>query len=236
MAEGGDGGGHGGSQCTVGAMRTFRRLPVGALALALLLVPAACGGGRRVAAPPPAPPTTAAPASTTTAAPVPAPVATTAAPPTSVDPGSLPQTAQLPSATDPALAVRLQALVEAVATGDPAVARPAFFPLGAYVQVKGISDPVHDYDTRLIPDFAQDIMALHHQLDPGGLAARYESVYVPDSAVWVRPGVEYNKGSYWRVYDSTVHLTVAGRFESFTVVSMISWRGQWYVVHLSAIR
>lgn len=161
---------------------------------------------------------------------------TTGTPATTTDPGRLPQTGQLPSASDPAFAARLADLVRAVASGDPAVARPAFFPLAAYLQVKAIADPEHDYDTRLIPDFDQDVRALHAELDPQAAPARLAYAEVPDTAVWVRPGVEYNKGSYWRVYGSTVHLEEGGRPHYFTVASMISWRGQWYVVHLSSIR
>ena len=59
---------------------------------------------------------------------------------------------------------------------------------------------------------------------------------VPNAAQWILPGVEYNKGSYWRVYGTTVTYTVGGESRSFPITSMISWRGEWYVVHLGAIR
>jgi hypothetical protein len=59
---------------------------------------------------------------------------------------------------------------------------------------------------------------------------------VRSDAVWVLPGAEYNKGSYYPVYDTTLHYRVGGQARSFTVASMISWRGRWYVVHLAAIR
>ena len=59
---------------------------------------------------------------------------------------------------------------------------------------------------------------------------------VPATAQWVLPGAEYNKGSYWRVYSSQVHYTVDGRAGSFTIASMISWRGEWYIVHLASIQ
>ena len=59
----------------------------------------------------------------------------------------------------------------------------------------------------------------------------------PDSqAVFVQPGEESNKGSYWRVYGTTVQYQVDGQTGSFPVTSMISWRGEWYVVHLASIR
>ena len=60
------------------------------------------------------------------------------------------------------------------------------------------------------------------------------SIDVPDgAATWVLPGAEYNKGSYWRVYGTVVHYTVGGRAATFPVQSLISWRGQWYVVHFT---
>jgi len=164
--------------------------------------------------------------------PGPLPVATTAAP---VDPGSLPQTDAEPTADDVTFQLHVDQLWRAVVDGDPLEAMAFFFPLGAYVQVKGISDPVHDYDTRLVPDFDADVLALHRMVPPG---ATYLRVSVPTGqAQWILPGTEYNKGSYWRVYGTTVwYRTPSGRTASFPITSMISWRGEWYVVHLGAIR
>ncbi|HET6964462.1 MAG TPA: hypothetical protein VFH58_06785 [Acidimicrobiales bacterium] len=214
------------------------RKRVGAVAVSAAIALSSCAaGGTRRAAPAPStsPPP---PATTTTTVPPTTAPPTTVAPTTTttVDPGSLPQTSVLPSAQDPQFAARLSDLLQAVASGQPGLAAPAFFPLGAYIQVKGISDPVHDYQTRLIPDFDQDILALHSEIDPGAATVTFESVTVPDAAQWIRPGVEYNKGSYWRVYDSRLNFRVAGQLHYFTIVSLISWRGEWYVVHLSSIR
>jgi hypothetical protein len=155
---------------------------------------------------------------------------------TTPDPGALPETTALPSGDDPQFVARLTDLLQAVASDRVALAAPAFFPLGAYVQVKGISDPVHDYETRLMADYDQDIEALHSEIDPEAEPVTFGSVSVPDAAEWIRPGVEYNKGSYWRVYDTRLDFSVAGQPHWFTIASLISWRGEWYVVHLSSIR
>ena len=166
-----------------------------------------------------------------------APTTTVPATTTTVDPGTLPQTHQLPGTTDPQFLAGVAGLWKAVVTGDPSYALPFFFPLSAYIQVKGISDPVHDYDTRLIPNYEQDIAGLHASLGADPAAAQFVSVTVPESAAeWILPGVEYNKGSYYRVYGSAIHYTLDGQARSFAIVSMISWRGEWYVVHLSSIR
>jgi hypothetical protein len=108
--------------------------------------------------------------------------------------------------------------------------------MSAYIQVKGISDPVHDYQTRLIANFDQDVEALHAALGGSAGSATLTGVTVPDAAQWIVPGVEYNKGSYWRVYGTNVSYTAGGQSRSFPITSMISWRGEWYVVHLGAIR
>ena len=221
-----------------------------AVTVAGLLVAGGCGGGGhpKAAAVPsaaasttaPAPPTTELPA--TTVAPAPTLPPTTAAAPTTVPSGNgdaagaLPQTHVLPSAGDPQFLARMGTLCSAIGTGDPSQAQDAFFPLGAYIQVKGISDPVHDYQTRLIADYDQDIDYLHayvaSAVEPGALAY----VHVPDAAEWILPGVEYNKGSYYRVFGTVLGCSIGGQLHTFDVASLISWRGEWYVVHLRSIR
>ncbi len=156
--------------------------------------------------------------------------------PPTVDPGARPQTNQLPGTGDPLFSAHVEDLWRAAVDGRPAEALPFFFPLRAYVQVKGISDPIHDYQTRLVPDFEQDVQALHTDLGAAASSARLIGVSVPDAAQWILPGVEYNKGSYWRVYGTTLTYTEGGPSRSFPITSMISWRGEWYVVHLGAIR
>ncbi len=153
--------------------------------------------------------------------------------PTTVDLGALPQTTQVPDAADPAFAAHVQQLWRAVVDGNPAEALPFFFPIGAYRQIKAIADPDYDYQNRLIPNFDQDVQTIHASL---GAGATFAGVTVPDAAQWILPGVEANKGSYWRVYGTRVSYVAGGQAGSFAITSMISWRGQWYVVHLGAIR
>jgi hypothetical protein len=223
----------------------------GAAVVVVLVLPGSSRPGTRTAtgsAPATTPPQTTGPRpatvrpATTTSRPTPVtrvtpvPTVTPVTTGTTVDPGSLPQTTRLPSGDDPLFGAHIQDLWRAVVDGSPAEAAPFFFPLGAYIQVKGISDPVHDYQTRLIPDFDQDVQALHAALGGAAGSARFTGVAVPSAAQWIEPGVEYNKGSYWRVYGTAVTYTVGGENRSFPITSMISWRGEWYVVHLGAIR
>jgi len=189
--------------------------------------------------------TTGVPASTTTV-----PVSTTAEPATSTvaaraptttvtteDPGTLPQTDDRPSAAGARFDAGVQGLWQAIRDDQPELAMPFFFPKSAYLQVKAISDPATDYEQRLIANYEQDIHALHAQLGADSANAQFAAINVPDSqAVLVQPGEEYNKLSYWRVYGTTLQYTEDGQTNSFPVTSLISWRGEWYVVHLGAIR
>ena len=112
---------------------------------------------------------------------------------------------------------------------------PFFFPRSAYLQVKAIADPARDWQTRLVAAYQQDIHALHLILGPN--VAAFAGISVPAAqARWVNPGEEYNRIGYWRVYDSALHYLINGQGHSFTIASLISWRGEWYVVHLRFIR
>lgn len=149
------------------------------------------------------------------------------------DPGLLPQTRTLPGTADPAFEVGVQALWQAIVQGVPAPAHAFFFPLSAYLQVKAIGDPADDYRNRLLNWYDLDIAAAHRLLGASAARARLVGLQVPqDEAEWIPPGVEYNKESYYRVYGSRLVFTLNGRTESIGVFSLISWRGEWYVVHL----
>ncbi|MEI8000044.1 MAG: hypothetical protein WCI50_01715 [Actinomycetes bacterium] len=177
-----------------------------------------------------------------------APIATTTLPPptttvppttttTEPDPQFLPQTDATPNPSSAKFQANVAALWQAIATDDPDLAMGFFFPLGAYRQVKGISDPDGDWKNRLVAQYVADIHALHARLGDQAATAQYVGIDVPDgSARWVLPGEEYNKGSYWRVYDAMLRYTAGGRAGAFDVKSMISWRGEWYVVHLIAVK
>jgi hypothetical protein len=149
-----------------------------------------------------------------------------------VDPGTLPQTSTLPSGQDALFEAGAQSLWQAIVQDKPVLAHSFFFPLTAYRQVKALSDPDADYQNRLIAWYDLDIQAAHDHL--GSTAnARFVSMDVPESnAEWIEPGVEYNKGSYYRVYGTRLNYEVDGHAASIGVFSLISWRGEWYVVHL----
>jgi hypothetical protein len=165
------------------------------------------------------------------------PTTTTSATTTTVDPGTLPQTEDRPSSSGPTFTTDVDGLWEAIRQDRPELAMPFFFPKSAYLQVKSISDPAADYQQRLIANYEQDVHSLHSQLGGDAANAQLVGLDVPDSqAVWVQPGEESNKLSYWRVYGSTLQYQTNGQTASLPVTSLISWRGEWYVVHLGQIR
>jgi hypothetical protein len=155
---------------------------------------------------------------------------------TTVDPGTLPQTMDTPTTTDPEFQAGLNGFWQAIVADNPAPAMPFFFPLTAYLQVKAITNPASDWQNRLVAAYQRDIHSLHVVLGPDAASAQLTGIDVPTTAQWVLPGAEYNKLPYWRVYSSQVHYTVDGRAGSFTIASMISWRGRWYIVHLAKIQ
>ncbi len=190
---------------------------------------AACGGGSQGRTASAHPPSTTTTTTTTTTT---APTTTT----TTTDPGTLPQTHDEPVASGAQFNAGVNGLWTAVVSDDPGAAMPFFFPLSAYLQVKAVSNPAGDWQNRLVAAYTRDIHNLHQSLGSDAAGAQLVAIDVPQSqAEWIVPGVEYNKIGYWRVYGTRVHYTVDGQARSFAVASLISWRGEWYVVHLSSI-
>jgi hypothetical protein len=153
------------------------------------------------------------------------------------DPGSLPQTRDKPAASSPALDARAAALWDAIAHDDPERAIPFFFPVTAYEQVKAIPTPAGDWRRRLVAAYKRDIHALAKRLGERAESTKFVRLEVPDErARWVEPNEESNKLGYWRVYGTRIVYEIEGKERSFDVSSLISWRGEWYVVHLTGFK
>jgi len=199
---------------------------IGLAATGVLVVAFTGGGG--------SPPTLAdhvAPA--TTGAP---PTTTTGPPPTTTDPGALPQTSALPTTTSPVFVANMAALWDGVSTGVPQMAVPAFFPEAAYVQLKAIPGAQSDFTGRLEAEYEEDVSAAHQLLGSRAPMAKLIGVDVDSAyAHWVPIGICYNDVGYFEVPYSRVVYSVNGQVSSFGIASMISWRGEWYIVHLGAI-
>jgi hypothetical protein len=159
-----------------------------------------------------------------------------AAPPPTLDSASLPQTRDVPHAEGAAFEERRTALWDAIVSDDPDRAMPFFFPVGAYQQVKDVTDPAADWKHRLVAAYRHDIHALHARLGTAPADAKFIGLDVPEAhARWVEPGEEWNKIGYYRVFGTKLRYAIDGQEHTFDVKSLISWRGEWFVVHLSAI-
>lgn len=153
------------------------------------------------------------------------------------DPGTLPQTKDKPEAAGAAFDARVAALWDAIVKDEPDHAMPFFFPVTAYEQVKGIPNPASDWRRRLVAAYKRDIHALHKRLGDHATDAKFVRADVPqDRARWVEPNEESNTLGYYRVYGTRLAYEVEGKERTLEVTSLISWRGEWYVVHLSGFK
>ncbi len=151
--------------------------------------------------------------------------------------GKLAQTRDRPDPSGPLFDARVRALFDGIARDDVSHAMPFFFPLSAYAQVKDIANPPADWKARLVAHYARDIHALHAKLGPNASRAHFVRADVPmDSARWVEPGEEYNRIGYYRVYGTKLVGELDGHPVSIDVTSLISWRGEWFIVHLSGTK
>jgi hypothetical protein len=218
--------------CGGGAGAGTKARPVGATTKAT-------SGATGTAATPTASPSAAGRLPATPAPPSASPSASPSAPPPPsalpVAPGAgrLPQTSAQPSTNSVAFSNAMHDLWLAVTTGKPGLALPAFFPEAAYTQVKAIASPQSDWQYRLWYDFTLDVAAAH---DVVGRGAKLVRVIVPSQyAAWVYPGGCYNSVGYWHVPGARVVYRQGSQLRSFGIASLISWRGDWYVVHFGAV-
>jgi hypothetical protein len=174
--------------------------------------------------------------------PHPAALRTSASPPAkhvhrlSPSPGSLPQTRAYPSGDSSQFRSLMRSLWDGIVRGSVEPALAAFFPRGAYLQLKTIASAGSDWTDRLVHDYALDIAAAHALLGRNAALARLLRVAVPSTyGHWIPPGVCDNSIGYYEMPNARVVYSEGGEVRSFAIASMISWRGVWYVVHLGAI-
>lgn len=157
---------------------------------------------------------------------------------TSGDGKPLGQTEDKPSTESPAFKKRMELLFKAIAADDPSIAEPVFFPVVAYEQVKDIKKPAADWKSRLMKNFARDIHEYHKKLGKEPEAMHFDKVEIEEPrSKWMAPGKEGNKVGYYRVTRSKIRYTdPAGEAKSLELSSLISWRGEWFVVHLHGFK
>ncbi len=146
----------------------------------------------------------------------------------------LPPTDERPAASSPSLQARVELLCRALVSNNSEQAKAAFFPVIAYQQVKAVAKPERDWKFRLLANFARDIAKYHRRVtqhDPA--RARCELSIPLDQSRFMKPGSEGNRLAYHRVLRAKLLVKEPGRPDvPFVVTSLISWRGEWYIVHL----
>jgi hypothetical protein len=151
-------------------------------------------------------------------------------------PGSLPQTHAYPSGSSAQFRSLMASLWAGIVRGSVTGALPAFFPKGAYLQLKAIASASSDWTDRLVYDYGLDITAAHALLGGSTAHAQLIAVNVPSGyGHWVPPGVCDNSIGYYEMPNARIVYRESGQVRSFGIASMISWRGVWYVVHLGAV-
>ncbi len=146
----------------------------------------------------------------------------------------LPQTDERPSNDSPSFRRRLELLVDAIAEDDPELAAPAFFPRIAYAQVKAIKKPEQDWQRRLVRAYERSIHRYHGALGQSAKGLRFVGLEIDPSRVkLMAPHSEGNRLPYYRALHARLLVEKAdGSRTHFDITSLISWRGEWYVVHL----
>lgn len=147
----------------------------------------------------------------------------------------LPQTESEPSERSAWFEAGARALFRAIQSDDPSLAEAFFFPVVAYEQVKDVKDPKRDWERRLMANFRRDVHDYHQRLGKEAAGARFVGVELAKERMkWMRPRSEGNKLGYFRVTRNRLRYeTASGKPASLEVTSLISWRGEWYLVHLN---
>jgi len=150
----------------------------------------------------------------------------------------LPQTNDKPTVASAAFQKRAELLFQAIVADDASIAAPTFFPKAAYVMVKDIPHAEKDWDARLFNLFKRDIHEYHGKLGHDPDKATFVGVTSDDMHPrWMAVGSEGNKLPYWRAFGTLLAFkNAAGREVKLEVTSIISWRGEWFVVHLHGTR
>ncbi|MEZ4373858.1 MAG: hypothetical protein R3B07_23760 [Polyangiaceae bacterium] len=141
----------------------------------------------------------------------------------------LPQTKDLPG-TDSAFFKQLgPTLFKAIVDNNPELMLPYFMPLAVYEKLKESKNPPRDWKFRLYGQLKRDIERYHRALGRNRERAHFVALdVVPEDALWMKAGREYNKLEYYRLFGSSLrYVDQRGRERRFDVSALFSWRGEW---------
>jgi hypothetical protein len=144
---------------------------------------------------------------------------------------SLPQTLTEPSLGAP-LTTLADSLFADIATNNVAGAERLFLPLPIFLRIKQEPNPSGDWRARLLRWFTNDLVVYHHFLFAQGTPRLLRVTTSSRDASVIQPGWCYNKAPYWHLRGVRFVFESGGVIHSVAICSLVSWRGQWYVVHL----
>ncbi len=132
------------------------------------------------------------------------------------------------------LGARMASLFHDISLDSLPRAQGLFFPESAYVAMKTheIAYPASDYADRLIAFYRLDLAAYHASIFGHGPVAYLGINVNPGDAAWIEPGWCENSIGYWHLPGVRLVYSQDHVVRSVAVASLISWHGQWYVVHL----
>ena len=119
-----------------------------------------------------------------------------------------------------------------ILTNNTRQADSMMFPELAYEKLKAIPYPASDYVNRLLYLFNLDIGAYRQFLLARGTPILMRVLTSPEDAQWIPVGACYNKLGYWHLPGVRFVYHYGPTVDSVGVLSMISWRGKWYFIHL----
>ena len=92
--------------------------------------------------------------------------------------------------------------------------------------------PSSDWQDRLWAFFRLDVGAYHTFFGAPAAGVTLIAMYAaPAYAAWIGPGACENHFGYWHLPGVRMVYRDHG-VRSFAIASLISWRSQWYIVHL----
>jgi len=154
---------------------------------------------------------------------------------TTINPGLLPQTSVQPSISTKGgsdLYVIMTKLWRDILSNNVVAADRLMFPEQAYIQVKDEPYPASDYVYRLRYLFNLDIGTYRTFLLQKGKPVLRGILTSPNDVQWIPIEACYNKVGYWHLPGVRFVFAYGKVTESVGVLSIISWRGGWYFIHL----
>lgn len=128
----------------------------------------------------------------------------------------------------------LNQLWQSIQDNSSQSAKALFFPKNSYIEMKTgvIANPAADFDNRLMTFYKLDLDAYHRHVVTGGKSVFVSALVNPAQIMWIPVRACENKTGYWHLGPVRIVYKQAGVLKSFAIASLISWNGEWKIIHL----